>query len=199
MRYNHPFQVEGFHSCDQEVGLKVLNGQMDLKPSLNPWDWLGHGVYFWEYNPGRALQYATECAAGMQKNKIRIRKPMVLGAIVELGKCLNLLESESLSMVKVAHKALVRVNKEFAKEMPVNKGARRELDCAVINYVHELIREAGLQPYDTVRCAFQEGEELYKGASATQRQHVELCVINKEMIKGYFLPRPIPKFNPQLN
>ena len=156
MTYHQPFQVAGFHSCDKEVGLKVLNGEMDLNLSVNPWDWLGGGI------------------------------------------CLNLLESGSLAVVKKGYDLLVEKYAELNKNIPFNKGPRRELDCAVISYVHELVAEKGFQPYDSVRSAFQEGGEIYKGSNFTDRLHIELCVINKDMIKGYFLPRPIDAFNPHL-
>ena len=198
MIYHQPFQVVGFHSCDKEVGLKVLNGEMDLNPSGNPWDWLGSGIYFWEQNPDRALEYANESAAGMQKNKIRITTPFVIGTVIELGKCLNLVEPHSLGVVKEAYDELTLAYTETNRNLPVNKGARRDLDCTVIKYVHEYIKANGIQPYDTVRCAFQEGGEIYKGSNFTDRLHIELCVINKDMIKGYFLPRPIHTFNPHL-
>ncbi|WP_431213649.1 hypothetical protein ACQ86N_01680 [Puia sp. P3] len=199
MTYYQPSHVVGFHSCDREVGLKVLNGKMDLNHSENIWDWLGSGIYFWEQNPGRALEYANESAAGKQKNKIRIITPFVIGAVIELGKCLNLLEPTSLAVVRNAYFELKRVYANAGREMPLNVGARRELDCTVIQGVHEYIRNRGEQPYDTVRSAFNEGGELYKGSNFTDRLHVELCVINKELIKGYFLPRPIGLFNPWLN
>jgi len=48
MAFHHPLQVFGFHSCDREVGLAILNGEMDLNASNNIWDWLGGGIYFWE-------------------------------------------------------------------------------------------------------------------------------------------------------
>jgi hypothetical protein len=63
LAYHQPFQITGFHSCDREVELRVLNGEDQLKPSDNLWDWLGPGIYFWEQNPGRALEYAIECAS----------------------------------------------------------------------------------------------------------------------------------------
>ncbi len=90
MPHHQPFSVIGFHSCDKEVGLKVLNGNEDLIPSDNPWDWLGEGVYFWEQNPGRALEYAIESSTRKQFDKIPVKVPFVLGAIIELGNCLNL-------------------------------------------------------------------------------------------------------------
>lgn len=43
-----------------------------------------------------------------------------------------------------------------------------------------------------------EERQIYKGSNFTDRLHIELCVINKDMIKGYFLPRPIHTFNPHL-
>jgi len=199
MTYRQPLQTTGFHSCDREVGLKALNGEIDLNPSENPWDWLGTGIYFWEQNPERALEYANESAAGIQKNKIRIVTPFVIGAVIELRKCLNLLEAQSLSVVKDAHYEMSRIYTLAGKAMPFNSGARRELDCAVIKYVHKYIKDKGEQPYDTVRSAFLEGGVLYKGSNFTDRLHVELCVINKDLIKGYFLPRPIEMFNPYLN
>jgi hypothetical protein len=36
-----PSVVLGFHSCDKETGLKVINGEEHLKPSTNDYDWLG--------------------------------------------------------------------------------------------------------------------------------------------------------------
>jgi len=198
MTYYQPFQTIGFHSCDKEVGLKVVKGEMDLDPSENSWDWLGSGIYFWEQNPGRALLYANESAEGKQKNKTRITTPFVIGGIIELGNCLNLLESESLVVVKKAYHRLVEAYSFTNKDMPVNKGARRELDCAVIKCAHETREKKGIQPYDSVRSAFLEGHALYEGSNFTDRLHIELCVINKELIKGYFLPRPIDPFNPNL-
>jgi len=88
---HHPFSIIGFHSCDKEVGLRVLNGLDDLRSSENTWDWLGPGIYFWEQNPGRALEYAIECANRKQFNKVPIKTPFVLGAHIELGNCLNLI------------------------------------------------------------------------------------------------------------
>jgi hypothetical protein len=96
MSYHQPFQVTGFHSCDRDLGLRLLNGSDELRPSNNPWDWLG------------------------------------------------------------------------------------------------------LPPYDTIRSPFHEGGPIYSGANFTDRLHIEICVLNPKCIKGYFLPRPSPLFNPYL-
>ena len=198
MAHHQPFQVTGFHSCDKEIGMGVLNGNSDLKPSTNSWDWLSDGIYFWEQNPSRALEYAEESSKRKQYNKIRIKTPFVLGATIELGNCLNLVESQSLAILTEAYTGLVKLNANSGIKMPQNKGNIRALDCAVIRYVHYSRKQSGKAPYDTIRCAFGEGAEVYPGASFTSRHHIQICVINPDMIKGYFLPRPLHVFNPYL-
>ncbi len=45
----------GYHGCDRETGERVLAGETELIASTNDYDWLGHGIYFWENDPERAL------------------------------------------------------------------------------------------------------------------------------------------------
>jgi hypothetical protein len=199
LAYHQPFQITGFHSCDQQVGLKILNGQDQLIASENSWDWLGPGVYFWEQNPARALEYAIGCASKTQKNKIPIKTPFVIGAIIELGNCLNLLEPASINIVKKAHDSLLQLAEKSGEKLPTNKGANRQLDCAVIKYLHQTNKELGLPQYDTIRSAFLEGDPIYPTSNFTDRLHIEICVLKPDLIKGYFLPRPIEEFNPYLH
>ena len=198
MAYDQPFEVTAFHSCDKELGLRLLKGTDELRPSNNPWDWLGAGIYFWEQNPYRALTYAEEAAWQQQKFNGSIKTPFVIGAIIELGNCLNLIEPNSIEIVKQAQFFLSRIIQESGENMPLNRGANRQLDCAVINSVHEINKRLGDPAYDTIRSPFQEGEPIYEGTNFTARLHIEICVRNPAMIKGYFLPRPIRKFNPYL-
>lgn len=198
MSFQHPFQIIGFHSCDREVGLRIINGKDQLRPSNNPWDWLGPGAYFWEDNPHRALAYSINCATNKQKFSGRIINPFIIGAIIDLGKCLNLIEHNSIGVVRGAHDRLKKITEEGGKEMPSNKGANRALDCAVIKHLHESNMKEGISPYDTIRSPFQEGGPLYHQANFTDGLHMEVCVINIKMIKGYFLPQPIEEFNPWL-
>ena len=199
MARHQPFQIIGYHSCDRKVGLRVLNGEIPLKPSTNDWDWLGEGIYFWEQDPKRALDYSKDVANGAQFNKGKIDTPFILGAIIELGNCLNLVQAQSFSILEEAHSGLVKLYKELGKPLPQNKNANRKLDCSVIRYVHQSRKAAGEIMYDTVRSAFDEGDKVYEGASFTSRHHIQVCVINESLIRGYFLPRPLDEFNPYLN
>lgn len=199
MAYHQPFEVTAFHSCDRELGMRLLNGSDELRPSNNTWDWLGPGIYFWEQNPYRALTYAEEAARRQQKFSGKIRIPFVIGAIIELGNCLNLVEPNSINIVKEAYTELLVTAPDGKLAMPVSRGANRQLDCAVIRYVHESNKRHGEPAYDSVRSPFQEGGPIYEGANFTDRLHIEICVRNPALIKGYFLPRPVKRFNPYLN
>lgn len=198
MTNNYPNYIIGYHSCDKEVGISILNGKDDLIKSNNPWDWLGEGVYFWEQNPQRALEYSIEVSKGKQFNKKKIHKPFVIGAFIELGNCLNLLDPKSIQILQNSFQSLKNISTKTQSFLPTNKGNNRALDCAVINYTHQLRFNDNNIPYDTIRSSFNEGKEIYKGSSFTTRNHIQVCVTNLTMIKGYFLPRPIETFNPYL-
>ena len=145
-------------------------------PSTNTWDWLGSGIYFWEQNPYRAWEYAAENASNLQFNKKRIKTPFVIGSIIELGNCFNLVESASLKILSESYIGLQKLMGDAGKAMPKNNGKNRALDCAVIKYINESNAELGVPAYDTVRCAFSEGEEVYPGSTITSRLHIQICV-----------------------
>ncbi|HTE34705.1 MAG TPA: hypothetical protein VK666_30205 [Chryseolinea sp.] len=123
----------------------------------------------------------------------------MIGAIIELGNCLNLIEPMSLNVVAEAHHFLEKIFSESGEKMPLNNKAIRRLDCTVIRYVHEINKKFALPTYDTIRSAFVEGDPIYPGSNFTERLHIEICVINADLIKGFFLPRPINEFNPFLS
>lgn len=198
MAHHRPFQVIGFHSCEKELGLRVINGETELRPSKNPWDWLGEGIYFWEQNPNRALGYAIDAATKKQFHAGNINTPFVIGAIIELGNCLNLIEPESVEVLQEAYSGLEKIYSEAGKKLPSNKDANRKLDCAVFKHLHESRKNNPALAYDTIRCPFVEGELIYPGANFSSKLHIEICVLNTDIIRGYFLPRPLDKYNPYL-
>jgi hypothetical protein len=55
-----PNLIIGFHGCDIRVRDKLLNHPNEIVISQKPYDWLGHGMYFWENNYGRAMQWAKD-------------------------------------------------------------------------------------------------------------------------------------------
>lgn len=68
MYSNLPNLVLGFHGCDEETYKKVLYNHEPLLPSLNSYDWLGNGIYFWENSFSRAQEWAiTYCERNHKK------------------------------------------------------------------------------------------------------------------------------------
>lgn len=188
--------VLGFHGCDRSVGEAVLNGKEHLVPSANDYDWLGEGVYFWEGNPARAFDFATQAAGKAKRTtKGRIQDPFVVGAIIDLCICFSLQDSACLAELPIAYEFLKSMCEATGVAMPQNQGPEkvvRYLDCAVIKTMHQLRRSASppLVDYDTVRCAFTEGQPLYDGGFFSEKAHVQIAVRNPEKcILGYFRPR----------
>lgn len=203
--------ILAFHSCDREVGLKVLNGKDQLRPSENEWDWLGHGIYFWEHNPLRAYEYAKDVAQGDQKSKGTINTPFVIGCIIDLGNCLNLTEPSNHAIVRASYDSLKAIYDESGLSLPANSEKARILDCAVFNNLHAMLEETDHEEevsnqeketdkwyYDTVRSAFPEGDPIYDGCAIPDQTHIQICVRNPDAILGYFLPMPVEEVNPNL-
>lgn len=116
--------VLGFHGCDKSVGEAVLNGkQRHLKQSNNDYDWLGSGIYFWEGNPARALEFARRAATDSPyTTKGKIKDPFVVGAVIDLGLCFSLQDSGCLEELPVAYRLLKKAIDVVGVEMPANKG-----------------------------------------------------------------------------
>ena len=192
--YLSPSVVYGFHVCERERAMQVLNQhERHLKASDNAYDWLGHGIYFWESSIKRAEEYAAQ-----RLHPHKFKSPMIVGAVIELGNCLDLLDSDAIQQLAAAHRHLAAAMMVEGRPLPKNAAYKRglpmqrNLDCAVIETLHSIVSKTpGLKGYDSVRGAFMEGEPAYPGANFRMQDHIQICVRNPEKcIKGYFLPIP---------
>jgi hypothetical protein len=181
--------VLGYHGCDIRVAEQIIALKDSLHPSQNPWDWLGHGYYFWEDSPARAKGWAI---AESRRRGSKIKQPAVLGAVIDLGNCLNLADAEALKQVKVAHAAYEKICEVAGQKKAANQGQdlrARFLDCAVMQSLHVFRKAENRQPFDTVRGFFIEGRELYPGAGFRELDHIQICVRFPRQIIGFFWPR----------
>ena len=179
--------VLGYHGCERAIGENILSGQTHLEPSRNEYDWLGNGRYFWEGDPQRAEEFAIEK---------RLKEPFVIGAVFDLGFCLNLANRQNIAVLKNAYDQLVTACVTRHGPLPKNKTGKKKsddyklrfLDCAVIEMIHTIREESNRKPYDSVRGIFWEGPDVYPGAGFRTHNHVQICVRNPNCIKGYFRP-----------
>lgn len=119
--------ILGFHGCEKVEQQKLISDPSYIRSSNESFDWLGHGMYFWE----------------------NVDRPKTKG-----------------------HDKVLRY-----------------LDCAVIEYTHSFLKAKGESSYDSVRAAFIEGRPIYSGAGFNEKTHIQICIINPNCIKGFFLLR----------
>ena len=183
-----PNLVLGFHGCKREIYEKVVLGGEHLKASSNVYDWLGHGIYFWEQNYQRAYEWAYHRYGNDAE---------VIGAVIDLGNCLNMTDSASSEILRQGYVLLKfrceTIKTELPQNIPSSKTKDvllRNLDCAVIQQIHDYNKTTKKAEFDSVRGVFTEGTEVYPGSQFLEKTHIQICICNPNCIKGYFSPMP---------
>lgn len=209
MYRKRPNLTIGFHGCDLSVRNELVQNPDKVKRSQEKYDWLGHGFYVWENNYARALKWAKD-----KKKRKKVITPSVVGVVYQLEYCLDLTDAEFINLLPVYYKLMKNDLQLAQKKVPVNKDLPedkhhdmilRELDCAVIEYMHqkiseqieEDIAERGFSEYmyfDTVRGVFTEGGPIFDGAGIQSKSHIQVCIRNLNCIKGFFIPRKESRF-----
>ena len=132
-----------------------------------------------------------------------------MGVIYQLEHCLDFSDSEYTELISTYYNLMKDDLNAVGKEIPQNKDLPkdehhdlilRELDCAVIEYLHQKIAEQiksdieskGFSEYkyfDTVRGLFTEDGPAFEGAGIQSKNHIQICIRNFNCIKGFFIPR----------
>ena len=189
--------VIGYHGCDTATARNLLRGRA-FRPSTNEHDWLGSGVYFWEFGPERAFQWARETASRLgarEKAGTTARfEPAVVGAVIQLGNCFDLCDTSFTGQLRETFAGLNAAAKNCGVPLPRNAGndsdlKQRKLDCYVINTHLAIVEAHGGTHYDTVRGVFVEGPPAFEGAMIREKTHVQIAVRNPACIIGVFRPR----------
>lgn len=176
---NRPNLMIGFHGCDESVRDMLVTQPNKIRQSRESHDWLGHGFYVWENNYSRALTWAKD-----KQERGAFSAPAVVGLVYQLDYCLDFTDSEFIGMV-ASYYALLKEDLEKAGQtLPENRDLPkdqnhdlilRNLDCAVIEYLHQQIEKkiteekktkgfSQYRPFDTVRGIFTEGGPAFEGA-----------------------------------
>jgi hypothetical protein len=115
--------VSVYHGCHADAATHVLSGE-PFRQSTNKYDWLGSGVYFWEYAPFRALEWA------------RARDGdggVVIEATITLNQCLNLLDSVHITHLQAAYAGAMKAIHAAGGVPPVNRRGTHELDRLIVD------------------------------------------------------------------
>lgn len=203
--YNvRPGLMIGFHGCDRSRQEQLLSDSRTIPISREPFDWLGHGMYFWENNYERAFQWAKD-----KESQGRIKEAAVIGAVIDLSYCCDLIDSEYIKMLAANYNIMQSRHTSIGKPLPLNKDLgsdqfgdklMRFRDCAAIEFMHDKIRDTArsdimsygysrYKPFDSIRGMFPEGEPAYDGAGFRTKSHIQICIRNPNCIKGFFLKR----------
>lgn len=184
MKYDRT--IIAYHGCDMAVAERLLQGEK-FKKSQNDYDWLGEGIYFWEFGVDRAFKFAQD-----QQRRGKLSTPAVVGALVQLGRCFDLMDTRFTEELPGAFEMLKQLHEQNGQPLPVNAGPTadnllRRRDCAVLNLYLTWLEEQRVT-YDTVRCGFVEGPPAYEDSGIRHQSHVQIAVRNPACVVGVFRP-----------
>lgn len=180
--------IVGFHGTSKTRAEEIVRLQR-FRPSKNNHDWLGHGVYFWEHAPKQALwwaqlRYGKENAA-------------VVGSMIRLGNCLDLLDPDNAKQLRVFHDELETAAHQAGRELPRNQNAKKYRDCAVLQAYYDEVAAQGEPPIQSARGVYVPtpgsskeeggGTRLWERSWLTLEAHIQVCVrpeAAKECILG---------------
>lgn len=182
--------VIAYHGCDAEIAERLLAGE-PFKKSQNDYDWLGEGIYFWEYGADRALRFARD-----QKRRGKVKEPSIVGALLQLGRCFDLMDTRFTEELPVAFAMFTEALRRAGQPLPTNAGKTpdkllRRRDCAVLNYYLQRLEHEHVS-FDTVRCGFVEGPQAYDGSGIRHQSHVQIAVRNPACVVGVLRPTMTP-------
>lgn len=163
-----PRTVIAYHGCSEEIAERIL-AEGKFFSSTNTYDWLGAGIYFWEYAPNRALRWAEE----LQKR--RGGTPAVIGVTIRLGHCLNLLDTANTQKLALTYQ---RVSASYGtRRLPRNTDTGAHfLDREIIDTRCAIAAQEEGYTFQTVRGSYPEGDPLFSGSKILSLAHTQIAV-----------------------
>ena len=194
--------VIGYHGTTLSVALQLVTRVSTFTQSERDYDWLGKGVYFWEYAPQQALNFAKIRQRQLQekqnktlKEELRAEEPVaVVACMIRLGNCLDLTEPANIGYMKDIYTDYKQNKLLGGQELPKNTRKYRRLDREVFDYAYSVLENTeGKQKVDTSRGVFVSkdgGKRIWDGSWISTDTHIQLCVRNQNNILGTWLNEP---------
>lgn len=186
--------VIGYHGTKRSIASEIVQLKRTFSFSENIDDWLGSGVYFWEFGPQHAWNWAKrrkekEIQNGTWDEGDDIA---VLGSMIRLGHCFDLLDTANIGLLKRHYEEFGRIQSQIGKPLPKNVRSHRALDCEVFEFVYASAKRNGV-PVDSSRAVFVPTDKkmrVWKGSWISEASHIQLCVRNPECVLGTWLVPP---------
>lgn len=199
--------VRGYHGTTLPDA-ELIEKQRRIDGRIQPYHWLGQGIYFWEDAPVRAWAWALD------RSKRSGHPPAVISALVVLRDCLDLLDIDGWRFVRKAYGLLERLDalgvEQLLQQQPSfyvdarNKSQKHYLgtrinpppslrqgfnylDCNVIEHAVLLAEGITGKRVGSVRGAFLEGQQLYDNSYFIDRSHVQIAVRDPGMISDLMI------------
>lgn len=172
MAFDYDRTVVAFHGTRKVTADNLVAG-VPFGRSENDDDWLGHGIYFWEYAPQQAWWWA--------QRRYGASDAAVVGALVRLGRCIDLLDPSNAELLVAAHDELESALEKAGQKLKNNANTHKYRDCAVFNYLFAKLEEANLFA-ESARAVFvpmsREGglPRLWDRSGVFRGAHIQLSV-----------------------
>ena len=179
--------VVGYHGTRRSTALRVVQGLEGYKRSENSDDWLGHGIYFWEYAPKQAWAWAEQ----RRRSQAWGEDVAVLASMIRLGNCFDLLDPDNLDVLTGFRRDYEQGERRAGRSPAENHNKSKYLDCGVFQFAFGVF-EIKNDPVDTCRAVFvPSSERLWTRSGVYKHSHIQLCVRNPDCILGTWLVKPL--------
>jgi hypothetical protein len=171
MVFDYDRTVIAFHGTRRSTADSLVAGA-PFGRSENDDDWLGHGVYFWEYAPQQAWWWAKRRYAD---------DASVVGALIRLGRCIDLLDPSNADLLTAAHQELEVALGTLGQSIKNNANTHKYRDCAVYNYLFTKL-EKERTPIESTRAVFVPLEggkglpRLWERSGIFRGAHIQLSI-----------------------
>lgn len=159
-----PTTVIGYHGTTAAAAEAIVGGE--IVRSAQSYDWLGHGFYVWQDSPWRAGEWA-EAKFGADAAVVAVE--------VDLTGCLDLFNPAYQRQLADADAQMVIEMLAGGVAPPLNRGGRRDRDCATINWFCDAAAADGIM-FRSVRAIFEEGDPIFDESAINARSHVQIAV-----------------------
>ena len=169
--------VIGYHGTTEQAAERLVAGEPFTDSDADD-EWFGKGIYFWEHAFQQAWWWAV------RRSKRSGSKPAVVGAILRLGRCFDLLDPPNTRILLQVHDKLVAELAEADSPVPMNSRHYKRLDSAVFNYLYNDLGAKG-RPIDTARAVYVPSKaqsRIYKRSWIHGESHIQICVRNPRSI-----------------